>query len=76
MLKCGALALFSLSYLMLELTDKKELKPGLITLSTFHTLVAIAQIYSFINGTANIPAIIAHSGFAVSFIGVCWQRIR
>ncbi len=73
---CGALALGTLSYLMLELTDKKELKPGLITLSTFHTLVAFAQIYSFINGTANIPAITAHSGFAVSFIGVSWQRIR
>lgn len=61
---------------MLELTDKKALKPGLIALSIFHTLVAVAQIYSFTNGTANIPAIIAHSLFAVSFIGISWQRIR
>lgn len=73
---CGALALGTLSYLMLDLTDKKELKPGLITLSTFHTLVAIAQIYSFIGGMTNTLVIIIHSLFAVSFIGVSWQRIR
>ncbi len=73
---CGALALGTLSYLMLDLTHKKELKPGLITLSTFHSLVVIAQIYSFIGGMTNALVIIIHSGFAVSFIGVCWQRIR
>ena len=73
---CGALALGTLSYLMLDLTHKKELKPGLITLSTFHSLVAIAQIYSFIGGMTNALVIIIHSGFAVSFTSVSWQRIR
>ncbi len=75
---CGAFALGTLSFFMLELTDKKALKPGLIALSIFHTKAAVALLYSFsfTNGTANIPAIIAHSLFAVSFIGVCWQRIR
>jgi hypothetical protein len=73
---CGALALGTLSFLMLELTDKKELKPGLIALSIFHSLVAIAQIYSFIGGMTNTLVIIVHSLFAVSFISVSWQRIR
>ena len=73
---CGALALGTLSYLMLDLTHKKELKPGLITLSTFHSLVAITQIYSFIGGMTNALVIIIHSGFAVSFTSVSWQRIR
>ena len=73
---CSALALGTLSYLMLDLTHKKELKPGLITLSTFHSLVAITQIYSFIGGMTNALVIIIHSGFAVSFTSVSWQRIR
>lgn len=73
---CGALSLGTLSFLMLRLNEPKELKPGLIALSTFHTLVAVAQIYSYIDGTANIPAIIAHSLFALSFIGISWQRIK
>ena len=30
---CGALSLGTLSYLMLDLTEKKTLKPGLIALS-------------------------------------------
>jgi hypothetical protein len=73
---CGALSLGTLSFLMLDFTEKKELKPGLIALSTFHTLVAIAQIYSLIGGIANTLVIIVHSLFAVSFITVSWQRIR
>ncbi len=73
---CGALSLGTLSFLMLDLTDKKELKPGLIALSTFHSLVAIAQIYSFIGGMTNTLVIIVHSLFAVSFISVSWQRIK
>lgn len=73
---CGALALGTLSYLMLGLTHKKELKPGLITLSTFHILVAIAQIYSFTGGVTNALVIIIHSSFAVSFISILWQRIK
>jgi len=73
---CGALSLGTLSFLMLDLTEKKELKPGLIALSIFHTLVAIAQIYSLIGGIANTLVIIVHSLFAVSFITVSWQRIR
>ncbi|MBD2609297.1 hypothetical protein H6G81_33550 [Scytonema hofmannii FACHB-248] len=73
---CGALSLGTLSFLMLSLTDKKELKPGLIALSIFHSLVAVAQIYSFIGGMANTLVIIIHSLFAVSFITVSWQRIR
>lgn len=73
---CGALSLGTLSFLMLELTDKKELKPGLIALSTFHTLVAFAQIYSLIGGMVNTLVIIIHSLFAVSFISISWQRIR
>ncbi|MEH2041496.1 hypothetical protein [Nostoc sp.] len=73
---CGALSLGTLSFLMLDLTDKKELKPGLIALSIFHSLVAIAQIYSFIGSMINTLIIIVHSVFAVLFISVLWQRIR
>jgi hypothetical protein len=73
---CGALALGTLSFLMLDLTDTKSLKPGLIALSIFHTLAAASQIYGLTNGTANIPVIIAHSLFAVSFVAVSWQQIR
>ena len=73
---CGALSLGTLSFLMLDLTDKKELKPGLITLSTFHSLVASAQIYSFVDSMINTLVIIIHSVFAVLFISVLWQRIR
>jgi len=73
---CGALALGTLSFLMLELTDKKALKPGLIALSIFHTLVAAAQIYSSIDSMVNTLVIIIHSLFAVSFISFSWQRIN
>lgn len=73
---CGALALGTLSFLMLGLTDKKELKPGLIALSAFHSLVAAAQIYSSIDSMVNTLVIIIHSLFAVSFISFSWQRIR
>ncbi|WP_223265078.1 hypothetical protein [Nostoc sp. 'Peltigera membranacea cyanobiont' 210A] len=73
---CGALSLGTLSFLMLDLTDKKELKPGLIALSIFHSLVAIAQIYSFVGSMINTLVIIVHSVFAVLFISVLWQRIR
>jgi hypothetical protein len=73
---CGALAFGALSFLMMNLTDVKALQPGLIALSIFHTGAAISQIYGLTNGTANIPVIIAHSLFAVSFIAVSWQQIR
>ncbi len=73
---CGALAFGALSFLMMNLTDVKALQPGLIALSIFHTLAAISQIYALTNGTANIPVIIAHSLFAVSFIGASWQQFR
>lgn len=73
---CSALSLGTLSFLMLDLTDKKELKPGLIALSIFHSLVAIAQIYSFLGSMINTLVIIVHSVFAVLFISVLWQRIR
>ena len=72
---CSALALGTLSYLMLDLTDKKALKPGLIALSIFHTLVAIAQIYNINNITSTL-VIIIYSDFAVSFTSVSWQRIK
>jgi hypothetical protein len=75
-IECGALSLGTLSFLMLDLTDKKELKPGLIALSIFHSLVAIAQIYSFLSSMINTLIIIVHSVFAVLFISVLWQRIR
>lgn len=73
---CSALALGTLSFLMLDLTDKKELKPGLISLSIFHTLVAIAQFYSSIDSVTDTLVVIVHSLFAISFIGVSWQRVR
>ncbi len=73
---CGALYEGTLSFLMLGLTEKKELKPGLIALSTFHTGAAFAQIYSSTNSITSTLVIIAHSLFAVSFITVSWQRIR
>jgi hypothetical protein len=73
---CGALAFGALSLLMMNLTDVKALQPGLIALSIFHTGAAISQIYGLTNSTANIPIIIAHSLFAVSFIAVSWQQIR
>ncbi|MEH2269833.1 MAG: hypothetical protein V7K68_15570 [Nostoc sp.] len=72
---CGALSLGTLSFLMLDLTNKKELKPGLIALSIFHSLVASAQIYSFLGSMINTLVIIVHSVFAVLFISVLWQRI-
>jgi hypothetical protein len=71
---CGALALGTLSYLMLQLTDKKALKPGLIALSIFHTFAACSQIYSLTSNTANIPAIIVHSLFAILFIITSQQQ--
>jgi hypothetical protein len=73
---CGALAFGALSLLMMNLTDVKALQPGLIALSIFHTGAAASQIYGLTNGTANIPVIIVHSLFAVSFVGVSWQQIR
>ncbi|AKG20552.1 hypothetical protein IJ00_03770 [Calothrix sp. 336/3] len=72
---CGALAFGTLSFLMLKMTDFKSLQPGLITLSIFHTGAAISQLYGLTNGTASIPVIIAHSLFALSFIGVFWQQL-
>jgi hypothetical protein len=89
---CGALGLGTLSFLMLDLTDKKafylnvslegkpsgnfSLKPGLIALSIFHSLTAVSLIYSFINSVANILIIIIHSLFAVFFVNISWQLIR
>ncbi|BAZ40201.1 hypothetical protein NIES4101_61620 [Calothrix sp. NIES-4101] len=73
---CGALALGTLSLLMLNVTDKKALKPGLIALSIFHTLAAASQIYSFSSGTANITIIIIHSLFAAFFVCISWQQVR
>ncbi|MBD2526632.1 hypothetical protein [Nostoc sp. FACHB-133] len=73
---CGALSLGTLSFLMLDLTDKKELKPGLIALSIFHSLVSSAQIYSFLGSMINTLIIIVHSVFAVLFTSVLWQLIR
>lgn len=72
---CGALSLGALSFLMLDLTDKKELKPGLIALSIFHSLVASAQIYSFLGSMINTLIIIIHSVFTVLFISVLWQEL-
>jgi hypothetical protein len=71
---CGALALGTLSYLMLNLNEPKSLIPGLIALSIFHTSAAGSQIYSLTNNTASIPAIIVHSLFAISFIGTLLQQ--
>ncbi|NJR14360.1 MAG: hypothetical protein HC785_00770 [Calothrix sp. CSU_2_0] len=73
---CGALALGTLSFLMLELTDKNALKPGLIALSIFHTLAAFSQIYSSVYSITNILVIIVHSLFAVLFISISWLQLR
>jgi hypothetical protein len=70
---CGALAFGTLSFLMLDLIDTRALKPGLITLCVFHAGTTISQIYSFTNNTANPPAIIVHSLFAISFFVASWQ---
>lgn len=72
---CGAVALGSLSFLMLPLSKPKELKPGLIALSTFHSAVAIALISNFTDGITSSLLIIVHLLFAVSFISVTWKRI-
>jgi hypothetical protein len=72
---CGAIALGTLSFLMLPLKELKQLKPGLIALSTFHSLAAIALISNFTNDITNSLLIIAHLLFAVSFIRVTWKRI-
>ncbi|MBW4667970.1 MAG: hypothetical protein KME60_11200 [Cyanomargarita calcarea GSE-NOS-MK-12-04C] len=72
---CSALALGTLSFLMLSLTTTKELKPGLIALFTFHALVAIAQFSTFNDGITNKLVVIVHSLFAVSFFSVLWKRI-
>jgi|GEM_PF-1220137 hypothetical protein len=73
---CGALAFGILSFLMLDLTGKKELKPGLIALSTFHTLAAVALIPNIINGITSILVVIVHSLFAISFISISWKQLR
>ncbi len=70
---CGAVALGTLSFLMLPLKEPKELKPGLIALSTFHSLVAIALISNFTNGITSLVLIIVHLLFAVSFISIKLQ---
>lgn len=70
---CGALAFGTLSFLMLDLIDTRVLKPGLITLCVFHTATTISQIYSLNNNTANPPAMVVHSLFAISFFIASWQ---
>ncbi|AFZ03110.1 hypothetical protein [Calothrix sp. PCC 6303] len=70
---CGALAFGTLSFLMLDLIGTKALKPGLITLCVFHTATTISQIYSLNNNTANPPAMVVHSLFAISFCIASWQ---
>jgi hypothetical protein len=72
---CGAVALGTLSFLMFPLKEPKELKPGLIALSTFHSLVAIALIFNLTNDLTSLFVIIAHLLFAVSFVIVTWKRI-
>lgn len=72
---CGAVALGTLSFLMLALKEPKALKPGLIALSTFHSLAAIALISNFTRDITNLFVIIAHLLFAVSFISVTWKQI-
>ncbi len=72
---CGAVALGTLSFLMLPLKELKELKPGLIALSTFHTLVAITLISNFTNDVTNSLLIIVHLLFAVLFISVTSKQI-
>lgn len=69
---CGAVALGILSFLMLT---SKELKPGLITLSVFHSLVTLALVSNSTNSATNSLLIIIHLLLAVSFISVTWKRI-
>ena len=72
---CGAVALGTLSFLMLALKEPKALKPGLIALSTFHSLTAIALISSFTDNIISSLLIFVHLLFAVSFISVTWKPI-
>ena len=72
---CGAIALGILSFLMLSLKESKELKPGLIALSTFHSLVVSVLLYNFTNDITNLLVISIHFLLAVWFISVTWKRI-
>jgi hypothetical protein len=72
---CGAVALGILSFLMLTLKESKELKPGLISLSTFHSLATLALFPNFTNNISNSLLITIHLLFAVSFISITWKRI-
>lgn len=72
---CGAVALGILTFLMLTLKELKELKPGLITLSAFHSLVTFALFSNFTNSGINSLLIIIHLLLAVSFVSVTWKRI-
>ncbi|BDA71839.1 hypothetical protein CAL7716_060050 [Calothrix sp. PCC 7716] len=72
---CGAVALGILSFLMLTLKESKELKPGLITLSAFHSLVTLALFSNFTNDITNSILIIVHLLLAVSLVSVTWKRI-
>jgi hypothetical protein len=69
----GALALGTLSFLMLGLSKPKELKPGLITLCSFHFLVAISQVINLSN-IISIVVFLVHSLFAVLFISILWNH--
>lgn len=72
---CGAVALGILSFLMLTSKESEELKPGLITLSTFHSLVVLALFSNLTNDITNSILIIVHLLLAVSFISVTRKRI-
>ncbi|MBW4601381.1 MAG: hypothetical protein KME29_17860 [Calothrix sp. FI2-JRJ7] len=72
---CGAVALGILSFLMLTLKESKELKPGLITLSVFHSLAALTLFSNFTNSITNSLLIIIHLLLGVSFISITWKRI-
>jgi hypothetical protein len=73
---CSAVALGTLSFLMLPLEEAKQLKPGLIALSTFHSLVAIALISNFTDNITSSLLIIVHLLFAVSFVSVTWNATQ
>lgn len=70
----GALALGTLSFLMLSLSKPKELKSGLITLCSFHSLVAISQVINLSNNIISIVVFLVHSLLAVLFISLLWNH--
>lgn len=71
----NALALGTLSLLLVSSMDPRALRPGLIVLSVFHVAVTVAQIATSLQEGAFSPAVVVHGIFAASFLFFAWRQI-